>query len=133
MSFCVDDNGAGGFVRSAYDWQDGGGKTPFVSQLRSRPVVISIAAEGQPLITIRAQVLEAWDTVRVEVPPTEPVLAVKVRALEALYPEAEYHDEFVVKINGFEVLDENASVTESGAVDGSTYLIARRRRTPIRN
>jgi hypothetical protein len=112
---------------------DGDATQPFVAQLRSRPGVIRIAGEGEPSITIRAQVLEVWDTVRLEVPPTEPVLAVKVRALEALYPEAEFHDEFVVKINGFEVLDENASVTDSGAVDGSTYLIARRRRQPIRN
>jgi hypothetical protein len=113
---------------------DGGDATkPFVAQLRSRPGVIRIASDGEPSITVRAQVLEVWDTVRLEVPPTEPVLAVKVRALEALYPEAEYHDDFVVKINGFEVLDENASVTDSGAVDGSTYLIARRRRQPIRN
>jgi hypothetical protein len=119
---------------SAASSGNGGGDAtaPFVSQLRSRPGVIRIAGEGQPSITLRAQVLEVWDTVRLEVPPTEPVLAVKVRALEALYPEAEFHDDFVVKLNGFEVLDENASVTESGAVDGSTYLIARRRRTPIR-
>lgn len=106
---------------------------PFVAQIRSRPGVIRIAEPGQETITIRVQVLEVWDTVRVEVSPAEPVLTVKVRALEALYPEAEYHDDFVVKINGFEVLDENASVESSGAVDGSTYLIAHRRRRPIRN
>jgi hypothetical protein len=111
----------------------GDSTTPFVTQLRSRPGVIRMAEAGQPSITLRAQVLEVWDTVRIEVAPTEPVLSVKVRALEALYPEAEYHDDFVVKLNGFEVLDENASVTESGAMDGSTYLIARRRRVPIRN
>jgi hypothetical protein len=106
---------------------------PFVAQIRSRPGVLRLAEPGQPTITVRAQVLEVWDTVRVEVSPSEPVLTVKVRALEALYPEAEFHDDFVVKINGFEVLDENASVAESGAVDGSTYLIAYRRRRPIRN
>ena len=106
---------------------------PFVSQLRSRPGVIRIGEAGTQAITIRVQVLEAWDTVRVEVSPSEPVLTVKVRALEALYPEADFHDDFVVKINGFEVLDENASVESSGAKDGSTYLITRRRRVPIRN
>jgi hypothetical protein len=106
---------------------------PFVSQLRSRPGIIRIAEPGQASITLRAQVFEAWDVVRIEVAPTEPVLAVKVRALEALYPEAEFHDDFVVKLNGFEVLDENVSVAESGAVDGSTYLIARRRRRVIHN
>jgi hypothetical protein len=105
----------------------------FVSQIRSRPGVVRIAEPGQPSITVRVQLAEVWDTVRVEVAPTEPVLTVKVRALEALYPEAEFHDDFVVKINGFEVLDENASVADSGAMDGSTYLVAFRRRRPIRN
>lgn len=112
---------------------DGNGNAPFVSQIRSRPGVIRIGEPGQPTISVRVQVMEVWDTVRIEVPPAEPVLTVKVRALEALYPEAEFHDDFVVKINGFEVLDENASVTDSGALDGSTYLIAYRRRRPIRN
>ena len=113
----------------------GGGEatTPFVSQLRSRPGVIRMGEAGQPTITLKAQVFEVWDTVRIEVSPTEPVLSVKVRALEALYPEAEYHDDFVVKLNGFEVLDENVSVADSGAADGSTYLIARRRRRVIHN
>ena len=120
-------------MSAASNGHDGDPTTPFVSQLRSRPGVIRIAGEGEPSITLRAQVFEVWDTVRLEVPPTEPVLAVKVRALEALYPEAEYHDDFVVKLNGFEVLDENVSVAASGAVDGSTYLIARRRRRVIHN
>ena len=119
---------------SAHSSGNGGnGDAPFVSQLRSRPGTIRLAGAGEATITLRAQVFEAWDTVRVEVLPTEPVLSVKVRALEALYPEAEFHDDFVVKLNGFEILDENASVAQSGAVDGSTYLIGRRRRMPIRN
>lgn len=112
---------------------DGEATTPFVSQLRSRPGVIRMAQAGEPAITLRVQVFEVWDTVRFEVSPTEPVLSVKVRALEALYPAAEFHDDFVVKLNGFEVLDENVSVADSGAVDGSTYLIARRRRRVIHN
>jgi hypothetical protein len=112
---------------------NGSNGAPFVTQLRSRPGVISLAEPGQGTISLRAQVLEVWDTVRIDVSPSEPVLTVKVRALEALYPEADFHDDFVVKINGFEVLDENASVESSGAKDGSTYLITRRRRVPIRN
>jgi hypothetical protein len=105
----------------------------FVSQIRSRPGVLRLAAPGEATITVRVQVLEVWDTVRVEVSPSEPLLTVKVRALEALYPEADFHDDFVVKLNGFEVLDENASVAATGGLDGSTYLIGHRRRRPIRN
>ena len=105
---------------------------PFVAQLRSRPGgAIRLAEPGAATITIRVQMYEVWDTIRVEVLPSEPVLAVKVRALEVLYPKAEFHDDYVVKLNGFEVLDENVSVAESGALDGSTYLVAGRRRRVI--
>jgi hypothetical protein len=78
------------------------------------------------------QVPEVWDVVRIETPPSEPVLSLKVRALEALYPAAEFHEDFVVKLNGFEVLDENASVAEAGAVDGSIFLVTHRRRRAVR-
>ncbi len=105
---------------------------PFVAQLRSRPGVIRLGSDGQPRITIRVQLAEAWDTVRVETPPTEPVGAVKVEALAALRPNDAPPDAFVVKLNGFEVLDENVSVAESGATNGSTFLLSYRRRRPVR-
>ena len=103
---------------------------PFVAQLRSRPEGIVI--EGPDQITVRVQVPEVWDVVRVVVPRSEPVLALKVRALDALYPDADFHDEFVLKLAGWEVLDENASVSETGAVDGSIFLLTYRRRRPVR-
>ena len=110
----------------------GNANAPFVAQLRSRPGAIRIAQPGQATISVRVQMPEVWDTVRIEVAPSEPVLTVKLRALEALYPEAEHHEDFVMKLNGFEVLDEHESVVESGALDGSTYLVGYRRRQPIR-
>ena len=106
--------------------------TPFVATLRSRPGAIRLGAPGEPTITVRVQMPEVWDVVRVEVPPTEPVLSVKVRALQALYPEAKVHEDFVLKLRGFEVLDENASVAETGAIDGSTFLITHRLRRPVK-
>ena len=106
--------------------------TPFVSQLRSRPGVIRVGADGQPRITIRVQLAEAWDTVRIETAPTEPVGVVKAEALAALRPNQEPADAFVVKLNGFEVLDENVSVADSGATNGSTFLLSYRRRRPVR-
>ncbi len=78
------------------------------------------------------QLAEAWDVVRVVTPSSEPLLSVKVRALEALDSAADYHDEFVVKLGGFEVLDENMSLAAAGVVDGSILLITRRRRVPVR-
>ena len=61
------------------------------------------------------------------------MLAVKVRALEALSPGADFHDEFGMKLAGWEVLDENVSLAEAGAVDGSIFLLTNRRRRPVRS
>ena len=105
---------------------------PFVAQLRSRPGVVRLGAEGQPHITLRVQLAEAWDTVRVETPANESVAAVKAAALRALRPNDDPADAFVLKLNGFEVLDENVSVAESGASNGSTFLLSYRRRRPVR-
>ena len=104
----------------------------FVNTLRTRPGAIRIGAPNEPTITVRVQMPEVWDVVRVEVPPSEPVLSVKVRALQALFPEADFHDEFVLKLHGWEVLDENVSVADTGAVSGSTYLVTHRQRRPVR-
>jgi hypothetical protein len=107
--------------------------TPFVAQLRSRPEVIRLGTASEPTITARVQMAEVWDVVRIEVPPTEPVLAVTVAALRALYPDADYHDDFVMKLRGWEVLDENASLADAGATDGSIFLLTHRRRRAVRS
>ncbi|HUQ83598.1 MAG TPA: hypothetical protein VM076_20770 [Gemmatimonadaceae bacterium] len=106
--------------------------TPLVAQFRSRPGVVRIARDGQPFVTIRVQVPEVWDVVRIETPATEPVATIKAQALAALYPEAESTDAFVLKLNGWEVLDESVSVADSGARNGSTFLLTHRRRRPVR-
>ena len=106
---------------------------PFVTTLRSRAETLVLGApDAANCWTVRVQMAEVWDAVRVSAPATEPVLAVKVAALEALFPEAAYHDDFVMKLGGIEVLDENASIAETGAQDGSIFLLAHRRRRPIR-
>ena len=110
-----------------------GSRAPFTANLRSRPgTVVRLGEAGEAVITLRVQIPEVWDAVRVETPLAEPVLSVKVRALDALFPNAEFHEDFVVKLNGFEVLDENASVAEAGAVDGSIFLLTHRRRRAVR-
>jgi hypothetical protein len=105
---------------------------PFVSQLRSRPGVVSIGANGQPRISLRVQVPEVWDVVRIETPASESVGAVKAEALAALLPNGDPPDAFVLKLNGYEVLDESVSVADSGATNGSTFLLTYRRRRPVR-
>lgn len=106
---------------------------PFVAQLRTRDDVIDLASPNGPAITVRVQMPEVWDVVRVHASPDEHALTVKRRALEALMPGAELRDEdYVLKLHGWEVLDESASLAATGAVDGSIFLVTHRRRRPVR-
>ena len=105
---------------------------PPVAQLRARPGTIRIGAANEPAITLRVEVPEVWDVVRIDAPPATPVSVIKPRALEALVPDATDPTAWVVKLHGFEVLDENASLIDVGAKNGSTLLITRRRRVPVR-
>lgn len=108
--------------------------SPFVTSLRSRPGTIRLGDPSRPYITLRVEMPEVWDTVRIETPTDEPIAVVKERALSALYPDANTAGEgdFVLKLNGYEVLDEDASINATGAVDGSTFLLTFRRRRPVR-
>jgi hypothetical protein len=106
--------------------------TAFVSQLRARPDTLRLGTGAEPIITIRVQVAELWDTIRIEAPKETPVSVIKRRALEALVPDAPNPGEFMTKLNGWEVLDENVSIAEAGAVSGSTFLLHYRRRRPVR-
>jgi hypothetical protein len=105
---------------------------PFVNQLRTRGDVIQLAAAGATAITVRVEMPEVWDVVRVAVAPDEAVIRLKLRALEALAPTSEALDEFVMKLRGFEVLDESATLASVGAIDGSILLLTHRRRRPVR-
>ena len=105
---------------------------PFVTGLRARQGTIRLAPEGVPTITIRVEMPEVWDVVRIACEPTQSVLAVKVAALEALFPEAEMHEDFVLKLRGWEILDESAPLGEAGVVDGSILLLTHRRRRAVR-
>lgn len=105
---------------------------PFVTTLRSRPSTIRLAADGGEAITIRVEMPEVWDVVAIVVAPDEPVVVVKQRALEALFPEAAMHQDFVVKLRGWEVLDESESLVNAGVLDGSILLLTHRRRRAVR-
>jgi hypothetical protein len=105
---------------------------PFVTGLRTSGDVISLAAGGEPVMHIRVQVADLWDSVRIDSPPTEPVISVKRAALEALYPSGIEADEFVVRLRGFEILDEGTSLADAGVGNGSILLLVGRRRKPVR-
>jgi hypothetical protein len=90
-----------------------------------------LGTADDPVITVRVQVPEVWDTVRIDAPPDTPVLTLKELALEALVATAE-PAEWVTKLRGFEVLDESASLSAAGVLNGSTLLVTSRRRRPVR-
>lgn len=104
----------------------------FVSRLRARPGTVRLAADGEPTLVVRVQSADQWDAVRVEIGATVPVIELKTRAVTELQGHGEQAHDYVLKLNGFEVLDEHASIAASGARDGSTYLLAHRRRRPVR-
>ena len=105
---------------------------PFAAQLRARPDAIRLGAPDQPAITIRVEMPAVWDTVRLQAPAAEPVEAVKKRALAALFPQAQYHEDFVIKLHGWEILNEHESLAAAGVKDGAILLLMHRRRRPLR-
>jgi len=105
---------------------------PFVTNFRSRRATIQLAPAGEQAITIRVEMPEVWDVVKVTAAPDTPALSVKQAALEALFPEAEMHQDFVLKLRGWEILDEAESLADAGVIDGSILLLTHRRRRPVR-
>ena len=103
----------------------------FVGSLRTRGEAFKLGAPADKPMRVRAQVLEAWDAIRIDADPSATVRSLKQLALRELYPENLPETEFVVKLNGFEVLDEGIPLSESGARNGSTFLITDRRRRPV--
>ncbi|MEO7367131.1 MAG: hypothetical protein ABIZ36_04190 [Gemmatimonadaceae bacterium] len=105
---------------------------PFVTELRTSAAVIVVGDGASATMHIRVQAAELWDTVRLDASPGESVLGVKLAALGSFYPEGVISDDFVVKLHGFEILHENESIGSVGVSDGSTLLLTRRRRRPVR-
>jgi hypothetical protein len=105
---------------------------PFAASLRARPDTIQVGAGGAGSWMVRVQLPEVWDAVRLEIAPAASVRTLKQNALAELKPDAESLDEFVTKLNGIEVLDEEVSLADAGARNGSTFLITYRRRRPVR-
>ena len=105
---------------------------PFVTQLRARGTALQLASAGGATITVRVEMPEVWDTVKAVVSPSQTVSTLKAAALDALYPTGESAIDFVLKHQGWEVLDEGVSLAAAGATDGSIFLLTHRRRRPVR-
>ena len=105
---------------------------PFVTQLRTPAEAISLVRDGVPSITIRVQLLEAWDAVKVIADPGTVVAKVKAAALAVLAPDVPQPADVVTKLGGFEIRDESTSLAAAGVKDGSTLLLHMRRRQPLK-
>jgi hypothetical protein len=106
---------------------------PFVASLRVRPDVVRLGSDSETRLTFRVEMPEVWDTVRVEAPGSTTVREVKDAALAVLFPDADFPDDYVVKLNGYELREEHASLANARVKDGSTLLLTFRRRRPVRN
>jgi hypothetical protein len=103
---------------------------PFVSTLRARPGAIVLGA-GFGALSLRVEIPEIWDTVRLTAQPSDTVLAVKIGALAAMMPGAD-HRRWVMKLRGAEVTAESQTLVEVNARSGSTFLLTHRRRRAVR-
>jgi hypothetical protein len=104
----------------------------FVGTLRARPETIRLVPEGGAAMIVRVQMSEVWDVVRFAVAPTTPTAELKLRALAELLPGADHPEDFVLKLRGWEVLEETAPLAEIGVQDGSILLLTSRRKRPVR-
>lgn len=104
--------------------------TAFVTRLRAaRPPIIM---SGSGALTLRVQMADLWETVRVVTDPDTSVMDVKQRVVLEFFPTHGFLDEFVLKLRGWEMLDERQSLSKAGVIDGSILLLAYRRRRPVR-
>lgn len=106
---------------------------PVVAELRAREGTLVVGAgEAGERWTVRVEVPEVWDVVRLDVPAAAPVAAVKRAALATLMSGTADADDYAVKLDGSTLLDERASLAGVGAKDGSIFLVTHRRRRAVR-
>jgi hypothetical protein len=106
--------------------------SPFVAQLRSNRPPIKLAEPGPGVITLRVEAADLWETVRIIAASDVPVADLKKRVVAELFPQDQHVGDFVLKLRGWEVLDERSTLKDAGIVDGSILLLAYRRRRPVR-
>ncbi len=103
-----------------------------VNALRARPGVIALGADAPNAFVVRVQMPEVWDVVAVRCAPDTSVAALKRAAFEAFGQVHHVVDEYLMKLRGIEVLNEDAPLTVAGAREGSTFLLTYRYRRPVR-
>ncbi|MGI9076979.1 MAG: hypothetical protein ACR2G6_06550 [Gemmatimonadaceae bacterium] len=104
---------------------------PFVQGLRTARDVLRVGDANGAALHVRVEVPELWDVVRVAASPEASVQSVKIAALAKLFPGADERA-WVIKLRGFEVLDESRSLAQAGAINGTIFLLTHRRRRAVR-
>lgn len=104
----------------------------FPNGLRTAGAAIAIVPPGAGAFTFRVEASDVWDAVQVVARPETVVADVKQRAVTRFFPNDADTHEYVLKFRGWEILDENAPLRDVGITDGSTVLMAVRRRRPVR-
>ena len=82
-------------------------------------------------IPLRVMVLDAWDDVRFDVPPTALVSELKAQALQAARVRAPA-SEYLVKFRGAELAEGDQTLADAGVVANAGLIVLARARTPIR-
>ena len=104
---------------------------PFVAGLRTGGRALRVGDGVGEMLTLRVEMTEGWNVVRIDTTAATSVEAVKLAALGEFLPGAN-PAQYVVKLRGFEVRDETATLHEAGAVNGSIFLVHSRRRRPVK-
>lgn len=82
-------------------------------------------------IPVRVMVLDTWDDLHFDVPPTARVADLKARALTQAtirHPASDY----LVKFRGAEVAEGDTTVAEAGIVANAGLVVLPRRRSAVR-
>ncbi len=82
-------------------------------------------------IPVRVMVLDTWDEIAFEVPPTVRVADLKARALRQARV-ASAADRYLVKFRGAEVPEGETTVGEAGIVANGALIVLPRRRIPAK-
>lgn len=104
----------------------------FVGTLRSNRPALELAPAGGATLTFRVQMADMWDALRVSASPDTPAGEVKRRALAMFQPGEQHPEDFVLKYRGWEILDEEAPISQSGIGNGSILLLGDRRRRAVK-
>jgi len=83
-------------------------------------------------LRLKVMVADAWMPLLLEVPPTETVARLKVRALEEATIDAATAAEYEVKFGGAPVRDESQTLRALGVPDGAALIVLSRRRRAVR-